>query len=111
MDMSDMKQKYIQNEPKFNDSHVHPLIAERHGMEMDGHEIDMNYLLIVIMMKFSILITPGFIPGLPCHKTKSNTVKKQTVAKYQNSILFLALTTHDQDGKVIQYSATYAQDN
>ena len=40
-----------------------------------------------------------------------NIVQKQTAAKYQNSILFLALTTHDQDGKVIQYSATYAQDN
>ena len=38
-------------------------------------------------------------------------VQQQTAAKYQNSILYLALTTHDLDGKVIQYSATYAQDN
>ena len=38
-------------------------------------------------------------------------VQQQTAAKYQNSTLYLALTTHDLDGKVIQYSTTYAQDN
>ncbi len=40
-----------------------------------------------------------------------NVVQQATAAKYQNSILYLALTTHDVDGKVIQYSATFAQDN
>ena len=40
-----------------------------------------------------------------------NIVQQQTAAKYQNSILYLALTTSDLDGKVIQYSATYAQDS
>ena len=40
-----------------------------------------------------------------------NIVQKQIAAKYQNSILYLALTTLDQDDKMIQYSATYTQDN
>lgn len=40
-----------------------------------------------------------------------NVVQQAAGAKYQKSILYLALTTHNVDGKVIQYSATYAKDN
>ena len=40
-----------------------------------------------------------------------NVVQKAIAAKYQNTILYLALTTQDINGKLIQYSATYAQDN
>jgi hypothetical protein len=40
-----------------------------------------------------------------------NIVQQQIAAKYQNSTLYIALTTHDADGKVVQYSATFAQDN
>ena len=40
-----------------------------------------------------------------------NVVQQNLGAKYQSSILYLALATLDADGKVIQYSSTYAQDN
>ena len=40
-----------------------------------------------------------------------NVVQQATAAKYQNSILYLAFTTQDIEGKLVQYSATYAQDN
>ncbi len=40
-----------------------------------------------------------------------DVTQQRTAAKYQNSILYLALTTHDVDGKVVQYSSTYSQEN
>ncbi len=40
-----------------------------------------------------------------------NVVQQNLGAKYQSSILYLALATLDADGKVVQYSSTYAQDN
>ena len=40
-----------------------------------------------------------------------NVVQQNLGAKYQSSILYLALATLDAAGKVVQYSSTYAQDN
>ena len=40
-----------------------------------------------------------------------NVVQQNLAAKYQNSILYLVLATLDGDGKVIQYSSTYAKDS
>ncbi len=40
-----------------------------------------------------------------------NVVQQNLAAKYQSSILYLSLATLDADGKVVQYSSTYAQDN
>ncbi len=39
-----------------------------------------------------------------------DVVQQATGAKYQKSILYLALATLDADSKVIQYSSTFAQD-
>ena len=40
-----------------------------------------------------------------------NIVQQNLGAKYQNSILYLAIATLDANGKVVQYSSTYALDN
>jgi len=40
-----------------------------------------------------------------------NIVQQNLGAKYQSSILYLIIATLDGDGKVVQYSSTYAQDN
>ena len=40
-----------------------------------------------------------------------NVVQQNLAAKYQSSILYLALTTLDADGSVVQYSSTYAKDS
>ncbi len=40
-----------------------------------------------------------------------NVVQQNIAAKYENSTLYIALVTQNEAGKVIQYSATYAQDN
>ena len=40
-----------------------------------------------------------------------NVIQKGIAAKYQNSILYLAMTTSDKNGLLTQYSSTYTQDN
>ena len=40
-----------------------------------------------------------------------NVVQQNLGAKYQSSILYLALATIDGDGKIVQYSSTYAKDS
>ena len=40
-----------------------------------------------------------------------NVIQKGIAAKYQNSILYLALTTTDKDGNLVQYSSTYTQED
>jgi hypothetical protein len=40
-----------------------------------------------------------------------DVVQQATAAKYQNSILYLALVTLDANGDFVQYSASFSQDN
>ena len=40
-----------------------------------------------------------------------DVVQKQVAAKYLNSIMYLAVASKTSDGKIVQYSATYSQEN
>ena len=40
-----------------------------------------------------------------------DVTQQRTAGKYQNSILYLAVSTHDDKGKLVQYSSTYSQED
>jgi len=54
-------------------------------------------------------VEPNFVFSAPYNFTLNYNVNQQNLAaKYQNNILYLALATRNNDGKVIQYSSTLA---